>query len=241
MKYNKHILLRKIHRYLGLFIGFQFILWTLGGLYFSWTDIDEIHGDQFRNNIDDQSYISPDLLSNLPDSGLKIKQLKVQKIGDSLYLLINEEMLFNPSTGEFIEGISKEEALLVAADHVLPEFNVKKIEYLTETGSHHEYREFSLPAWLIHYEGAEKLSAYISAKDGSFQRIRHDSWRIFDFLWMMHTMDYKGRDNFNNWLLRSFSILGLITVFSGFILYVDSSKTIWKLRRTKMASGEYPS
>ncbi len=41
--------IRKNHRYLGLFLGVQFLLWTISGLYFSWTDIDEIHGDQFKN------------------------------------------------------------------------------------------------------------------------------------------------------------------------------------------------
>ena len=41
--------IRKTHRYLGLFLGVQFLLWTISGLYFSWTDIDEIHGDQFKN------------------------------------------------------------------------------------------------------------------------------------------------------------------------------------------------
>jgi hypothetical protein len=37
-------------------------------------------------------------------------------------------------------------------------------------------------------------------------------------------MDYTGRDNFGNVLLRAFSIFGLITVFSGFALYFISSK-----------------
>ena len=40
--------IRKAHRYLGLFIGIQFLMWTISGLYFSWTDIDDIHGDQFK-------------------------------------------------------------------------------------------------------------------------------------------------------------------------------------------------
>ena len=40
---------RKAHRYLGVFIGVQFILWTLGGLYFSWTVLGEIHGDHLRH------------------------------------------------------------------------------------------------------------------------------------------------------------------------------------------------
>lgn len=37
--------IRKVHRYLGVFLGIQFLFWTISGLYFSWTDIDEIHGD----------------------------------------------------------------------------------------------------------------------------------------------------------------------------------------------------
>ena len=48
---NRHTALkiRKTHRYLGLFLGIQFLFWTISGLYFSWTNIDEIHGDQFKN------------------------------------------------------------------------------------------------------------------------------------------------------------------------------------------------
>ena len=43
------IRIRKTHRYLGLFLGIQFLFWTISGMYFSWTNIDDIHGDQFRN------------------------------------------------------------------------------------------------------------------------------------------------------------------------------------------------
>jgi len=32
-------------------------------------------------------------------------------------------------------------------------------------------------------------------------------------------MDYQGRDDFNTTLLRAFSLLGLITVLSGFALW----------------------
>jgi len=46
----------------------------------------------------------------------------------------------------------------------------------------------------------------------------------FDFLWMMHTMDYEGKDNFGNVLLRSFSIFGLVTVISRFALFFASMK-----------------
>jgi hypothetical protein len=47
---------------------------------------------------------------------------------------------------------------------------------------------------------------------------------------MMHTMDYEGRDNFGNILLRIFSIFGLVTVLSGFVLFFISAK--WKRRKS---------
>ena len=43
-----HLRIRKTHRYLGLFIGVQFLFWTLGGLYFSWSNLDDIHGDTLK-------------------------------------------------------------------------------------------------------------------------------------------------------------------------------------------------
>jgi len=54
--------------------------------------------------------------------------------------------------------------------------------------------------------------------------LRNSKWRIFDFLRMLHTMDYAGRDNFNNTLLTTFSILGLATISSGFLLFVITSR-----------------
>ena len=71
--------------------------------------------------------------------------------------------------------------------------------------------------------------AYVDAVSGDFQRIRHTQWRWFDFLWMTHTMDYQGRDNFNTLLLRGFSLLGLITVLSGFALAFVTST--WQRRK----------
>jgi len=88
-----------------------------------------------------------------------------------------------------------------------------------------------LPAYQISFDSKEKVTAYVSVIDGSFQTVRHRDWRWFDFLWMTHTMDYQTRDDFNTLLLRSFSLLGLITVLSGFVLWGVSSPTIRRLTK----------
>ena len=50
MAKSKHYYIRGTHRYLGLILGIQFLLWTIGGLYFSWSNIDEVHGDFQKRN-----------------------------------------------------------------------------------------------------------------------------------------------------------------------------------------------
>ncbi len=236
-KFNYKYYIRKSHRYLGIFIGIQFLLWTLGGLYFSWTDIDEIHGDLFRKEKAEinftQDFISPKIIIDRIESSNyapKIENMRVIEISGSPFyeFAVNSKdknfVVANAVSGEIRERISEREAQQIAADSLAKPLEVQEIIYLTKdnVGGHHEYREKPLPAWAVTYEN--DLTVYLSAENGQIGAFRTTKWRIFDFLWMLHTMDYNGRDNINNYILRGFSILGIITILSGFALFFVSSK-----------------
>ncbi|WP_370477084.1 PepSY domain-containing protein [Tamlana flava] len=233
VKRNTALKIRKTHRYLGLFLGIQFLFWTTSGLYFSWTNIDDIHGDHFIN-----SDYKPNLFDNLisptqlavPQG---VKSIELRDIGDTPYYWINKEELFNAINGNQKNGITETEALQIAKNYIRNDLKVKSVERIEKVGKHHEYRERLLPAYVISYQGDDALKAYVSVEDGRFQTIRHRGWRWFDFLWMTHTMDYEGRDNFNTTILRIFSLLGLMTVLSGFLLWFTSSLSVRKLLRKK--------
>ncbi|MBA4739006.1 MAG: hypothetical protein ACJ0OW_03825 [Flavobacteriaceae bacterium] len=220
--------IRRVHRYLGLFLGLQFLMWTISGLYFSWTNLDEIHGDQFKNlnyqPIAFDSLISPSSINHYE----AINKIEIRDIKKEPYFLINDSFLYNARTGKLKNKISQEDAIYIANNHMKEGLEISSIETIYETGKHHEYREKLLPAYVINYKSNENIKAYISIENAKFQTVRHRDWRWFDFLWMTHTMDYEGRDDFNNTVLRIFSLLGLITVMSGFSLWFVSSPTIRK-------------
>lgn len=221
--------IRKAHRYLGIFLGLQFLMWTLSGIYFSWTDIDDIHGDQFR-----KAHVHPAAFDHLEGISSLIPETQVQTlelkdIAGEPYYWINEETLINARTGETKTEISQAEALHIAGKHMLENLEISEVKKITTTGEHHEYRSGRLPAFVISYKGPENIKAYVSAVDGTFRSVRYRDWRWFDFLWMTHTMDYDTRDDFNNTLLRAFSLLGLITVLSGFLLWFISSPRMIKI------------
>ncbi|MEP0987074.1 PepSY domain-containing protein [Ekhidna sp.] len=245
MKRNTNYYIRKAHRYLGLFLGIQFLFWTLGGLYFSWSDIDKIHGEHLVMEKKDFSttsgLIAPDSIlikinSRQPLTPIAKIEL-VETLGEPYYqlqLMTGEYRLFSAKTGHLKPQFTKDEVIEIARTYITFEAEVKETELLTIVSNHHEYRERHLPVWAIAFDYEGDPVVYVDAVTGQFERIRHNSWRVFDWLWMMHTMDYETRDNFGNWLLKAFSILGLITVLSGFLLFgVSYNKREFKFLKIK--------
>jgi len=223
---------RKAHRFLGIFIGIQFLFWTISGLYFSWTNIDEIHGDHYRKAPTEVAALPPALF---PDSLLQklnfpLHSIKTKAFGTAVFLWVNDSLLVHSESGAVLPEITEEHALFVVQENILPQYVPQKIERITEVGPHDEYRGRPLPAYRVSLSGEGAPVAYVDAKSGDFQRVRHRQWRWFDFLWMTHTMDYQGRDNFNTLLLRAFSLFGLITVLSGFALAFVTSSWSRKIR-----------
>ncbi len=243
MKRNRNYYIRKTHRYLGVSIGIQFLLWTLGGLYFSWNNIDNVHGDHLRKSVSflkaNVEVVSPStalqsLQSNTPVDSIHSVHL-IRLLDKPVYQIqyfkdLSGESphhhvhfaLADATTGALRSPLTKAEAIAIAEEQIIRGAKIKAVEYLEKVSKHSEYREWPLPAYAITFE-KPACTIYVAAETGTYQTIRHNQWRIFDFLYMLHTMDYEGRDDFGNLALRIFSIFGLITVCSGFLLFFVSS------------------
>lgn len=248
--------IRKIHRYLGLLIGFQFLMWTMGGLYFSWSDLDEIHGDHQRKPPPllrtDFRLVSPQVvLDNLSQKNPRMAVSSLQVIdllGQPVYQIIYQEQadtktakqiqLADALTGKLRNQLSEKEAISIAQNSFNGQAAVEKVEFLKAVDTHHEYRESPLPAYAVSFTHPSRTTVYVAAKLGTVQKFRNTKWRYFDFLWMLHTMDYSSRDNFGNLLLRAFSVMGLFTILSGFVLYYISSPSIRKVKNRLNQKGE---
>jgi hypothetical protein len=235
-----HRKIRKTHRWLGLILGIQFLFWTIGGLYFSWSNMDEVHGDHQKAHI--HPLESDIKLVNPQDIIQKVKQKDtvnyifdirlIQLLGEPVYQIFYSKehdrdkkiQLAYATSGELRSPLTKKEATEVAQQNFSDDGKVKIVEYLTTTNGHHEYLESPLPAYAVTFDHPSNTTVYVSAELGTVQKFRNNKWRIFDFLWMLHTMDYQTRDNLSNWLLRAFSIFGLLTISSGFILFFVSQR-----------------
>jgi len=248
-KNNKNYNTRKVHRYLGVFMGIQFLLWTLGGLYFSWNNMDDVHGETLLKQ--EKHYFETINFSQIQKG---IDSLKFEIQIDSVHSIKLIEAFRKPlaqfnyfekgnlktqliwaETGKLRPAFSGQECLELAEQQLKEPIPIVKAELLEKhtTGAHHEYREKPLPAYAFTLDHPTKTTIYVSTELGQITSVRNNNWRRFDFLWMLHTMDYTTRDHITNWVLRVFSVLGILTIFSGFYLFYLTSSSIKRFRNKK--------
>jgi hypothetical protein len=106
-----------------------------------------------------------------------------------------------------------------------------------------EYRdcepyECALPAWRVALGDADRTVVYVDATTGDVTARRNDRWRLYDFFWSLHIMDYRRREGFNHALIRGAAVLAMATVASGMVLLaVRASRWVnrWVKRRRSVA------
>lgn len=203
MKTNKF--LRSLHRYLSIFIAIQLLLWTVSGIYFAFNKIELIRGEQYRlpTNVEYRIF-----------DRLGQQVIASNKDGNIVYRTYPE--------GNLLEKLSVEEAKLIAS--IKTSLEPVSAILLTESLPGSEYRGRSLPIYQITTTSKDDTNIYLDPLSGDVLAIRSDSWRMWDFLWSLHIMDYDQRDNINNFLLRIFSILALVSSISGILLFFFSKK-----------------
>jgi uncharacterized iron-regulated membrane protein len=211
---------RKIHKWIALILGIQLLLWALSGFYMVVVNIDIIHGDMLVKNMtrnidtDISLVLSMDqVVQRHPDArNVTLKTL----INKPVYLVegAGESMLLDANTGEQLSPLDEETALQIARDHYAGEAEISRVESIVSDPPG-EIRFMPLPVWRVDFDDAWGSSFYIDPRSGRFSSRRHSLWRVFDFLWMLHIMDYDEREVVNTTQLRVFSIVGVVLGISG--------------------------
>jgi len=228
--------LRKIHKILMLFLGGQFVLWSLSGLYMVVMDIDFIHGDHLVKEpiplvISSMSTLSfKEILHDSPQAKrLKLTNLAQQSVYQ--FSLNGQPQLVSARTGESVLPLSQEDikGLVNFYSNISNESIIKHIRLLTDNAPS-ELSARHLPVWQIVFDDSSTSTLYISPTTGQVVTKRHDYWRFFDFVWMLHIMDYENREDITNWLLFVFSLTGILSCLSGLYLVGNRFRLIAKLR-----------
>jgi len=201
-----------------LIVGVQALIWTLSGLYMTVVHIDIIHGDHFIRHAEPRPVRAAEIVSPVAAAAAVpgAETVKLSWLLDRPVYIVRAksgERLLDALSGQPLPPPSRELIRQVAEHSFTGPEQLARLELITDLPS--EVRGRKPPLWRAEFGGWNKPTLYLSPETGQLLTRRHELWRIFDFLWMLHIMDYETRDNVNNWLLRGFTLLAFTTVLSG--------------------------
>jgi len=120
--------------------------------------------------------------------------------------------------------ISHEQALEIVSDQTYLKPLV--LTEISQEAPGSEYRGRDLPLYKIESsdENSKNINVYVDPYSAKIVAIRSNQWRIWDFMWGIHIMDWNERDNIGNIFLKVFSILALLSALSGIYLFFSVNK-----------------
>ena len=236
MKLLSTTFFRKAHRWLGLIVSIQLLMWTASGLFFSIPDITDVRGEQYLTqsnsiNINQQARENIVSISAIIDNAkvnLEANEtvLLKHRAGRLIYQVEKnppeKKLIFDALTGQPMTYITSTEAISIVSART--ELSPTEAVLINEPKTGSEFRGRDLPLFKVTVTKPKKGIVYVDPVTGEIAAIRTKLWRAWDFLWSLHIMDYQERDDFSHWLLRLFSALGVLTVLSGIILWFYSGK-----------------
>jgi uncharacterized iron-regulated membrane protein len=230
-----NVIARKSHKWLGLFIGFQVVIWSLSGVYMTAVHIDIIHGDHLVRHTPARSFD----VSALLDPAAVAASSRAQSVrliwvrNQPAYVLTAEggEKVVSAISGTPVATPSEAEIRSQAKTVYTGDEPIASAKLITQIPG--EIRGQKSPLWRVEFDHWNKPTLYFSPTTGELLTRRHELWRIFDFVWMMHIMDYDERENVNNWLLRAFTASAVLLALSGawLLLYAFPKKKKKKVAR----------
>lgn len=213
---------RKFHKWLMLFIGLQFVIWSVTGAYMVIFDINYIHGDSLVENPQNPinqhniSFTLAELFKRYP----KAENIEIGKLIEQDVYRFNvkgDKYLLSAQTAEQLSPLTRELAIKVSQHHYSADHAVHSVTLITENPPF-ELSPRALPAWRVNFDAFGSPSIYISAQNGKLVGKRHEFWRTFDFLFRLHIMDYGDGENIDNLLLFCVAILALAACLAGLVL-----------------------
>jgi hypothetical protein len=225
------------HQGFGLLIGIQVVLWISGGFVMSVLPIEKVRGEDWVAE-SPATPISTSVALRAPDTVARDLGLTavtgaelVTWLDRPVYRLYADrgEHLVDAITGQALSPLTADTASEVAGRDYAGPGTIARTTLL-ETGLL-EIRGRDLPLWRVDFADSRNTTIYVSPTSGAVVGRRNTIWRMYDFFWMLHIMDYRGREDFNHPLLVTAAVLAWLLATSGLWLVVLWLKRMKRRRR----------
>ncbi len=205
------------HIWLGWLVGVPILMWTVTGLVMVIKPIEEVRGNHLRKEVqeralpaDTQIAVSLPAESTRPVRSVTTQVERGETITRILYM-DGTSARFRPD-GSAMGPLSEVEARLLVAEQIVGGDKVANTARFDADSVPFDFRR-ELPVWQVAL--ADGTHVYVGTETGNIEAVRTAWWRTFDFVWGLHIMDLKTREDTSHPVLILFAILSVVGALLG--------------------------
>ncbi len=233
------------HKWLGLIVALQLLLWLTSGLAFNLIHHDDRNSNQLLKKFQ-QQFVTADvtwfneLIKEYPSASTitlfaneygPVAKVHIRNQEAPFYVRKNAKNNSSPqlTKSQIANAVLKQ--LKEPVDIISNEF----IE--TKTA---ETRKLPVPVWKVTLDNEEETRLFLHPLTGKVLRTMNNTEFWHDFFLMLHFMDYGDRGNLNNPIVITFGTLTLFLTLSGAIMIFWTIDHTSRLHRTRKTENEVP-
>lgn len=213
----------QVHKWVSVIVGVQVIFWVVGGLVMVSIPIERVRSEHHVRSV---------ALPVLPPAVLPLAEVAARThtrptraelrstLRGPVWILRGAEgqpVTVSALTGASMAAMTEAEARSAAVAAYAGPGAPVAARYLAkppqETGK-------DTPVWRVDFNDAERTTFYVSPLTAEVETRRSAVWRLYDFMWRLHILDFRNGENSNSPLLIALTALTLALLISGLILLV---------------------
>jgi hypothetical protein len=236
----------KIHKWLALLLVVPFLFWFVSGLFFALAPIERVRSEHVVAKpgpallpLDAAAAGLARIAASGVAAGEKI-ELRMM-LGRPVAVIAPAKArpsLYDLETGRRLSPIPAWLGVAIAEQDHKGSRRAVGVVQVTRTST--EYRG-AIPAWRVQFDDGSNRSIYVAVDTGAVTARRSTLWRVFDFLWSLHILDFKERTDFNTPLLAGTTAAAMLIIVTGIIMFPSRlGYTAWRRRRKARRQAPSP-
>jgi hypothetical protein len=200
------------HIWLGWIAALPVLLWLVSGLFMAARPIEEVRGEALRRPV--APLVTAGLVT--PQIAGPVTRLAlIDELGQPVWVTTGADKTqarYDARSGQPLGPVGAIEAQKLASAAFAGTSPLTAVHRLTAEAAPLDLRK-SRPSWQASF--ADSTHLYIDADTGEVLALRTRFWRAYDFMWGLHIMDPRIREDTSNAFLWMFGGIALASSLIG--------------------------